>query len=136
MSVLEELRPSPPDLFGRSDPLQHLDDETCAGADLVEHAGGFVVDDFLPPPKPNPLGRALAVLAMLASVGAGASLTFAVLDYRSPHVVEAAAQVPAESTGSIGAQQSTGIPHSIWGPLVNTIPAADLLSPSESDAVK
>jgi hypothetical protein len=68
---------------------------------------------------------------MLSSVGAGASITLAMMtdDGRYPVVAVAA----PETTGSISRQADRAVPHNVWAPFVNAMPSLGI-GPQEAPA--
>ena len=95
-----------------------------------------VVEELTLLERPRSIGPVLMVLAMLASAGAGASLTWAVMDYqpRRPTAVAVAPQPSAErtATGSLAPHEETAVPHDVWAPFVTTIPSVGLRPPVEN----
>lgn len=99
-----------------------------------ETAPYHVVDELALLGRPRAFGPVLLVLAMLASAGAGASLTFAIMDYQPKRSVAVAAQPSAagSATGSVAAREETTVPHNIWAPFVKTIPSVGFRRPPEA----
>jgi hypothetical protein len=119
MSLLESPRPSAIDVPGFAHPWECPLDDDAEGDIDPETARD--IQNLLQPRGLSPLGRVLLVLAMLSSVGAGASITLAMMkdDGRYPVVAVAT----PETTGSISGEANRAVPHNVWAPFVNAMPS-------------